>query len=391
MQFTLKALLGLLATVSLASAVSFDMEYVGPEKRGISGEELHKLHGEQFQARVAKGVYLGVGNETNIDKRGKSSNVDLDDKSGHAWLVKAKVGSEGEEVRMMLDSGYEHALIAADSYSPKKSSTSENTGEDFNAAFMTGGGNRGTIYKDDVSVGGLKASGLAFGYTKERDFSNDQNIGGMLGMALSGHQESAPAFARHGWNGFLKTLEDQGVIDEAKYQMTLKSDGGKLAIGEVDDSQYEGDLETVPNTGLQYGHCGFQGTLNGKKHNFLLDSGTAGIGGSYNSIKKFLQGISGVELVENEKDGSVSGKIDCDKLPDVKITVADKFDIKIPEDSLKLYEMGGGKCMLPFFGYTNIPMSYDYNWIAGGTIMKQVSVVCTFGSNKMQIAKQKSD
>jgi len=298
------------------------------------------------------------------------------------------MGNE-EEVTMLLDSGYEHALVAADSdYSPGKSSSNEDTGEKFFAGFLTGGGNEGTIHLDDLSVGGLKASKFAFGYTKNRDFSGNQKLGGILGMSLPGHVDYVPAFKNHGWGGFIQTLKSQGVIDEAMYQMTLKGDGGKLSIGEVDDSQYEGDLETLTNTGKAYGHCGFKGTLNGEKHNFLLDSGTTGIAGSYDSVKKFLQGMSGVELVEEDKRGSVTGKVDCDSMPSFKISVDGKFDVKLSDDVMKKYDLGNGKCMLPIYGYTNMPNSYSYNWIVGGAFMREVSVVCKFDSNEMQIARQ---
>lgn len=43
MQLTIKALVGILTTISAATAVSFDMENLGAEKRGVSGEELHML------------------------------------------------------------------------------------------------------------------------------------------------------------------------------------------------------------------------------------------------------------------------------------------------------------------------------------------------------------
>ena len=371
-------------------AVSFDMENLGAEKRGVSGEELHMLHGNEVLARFANGVYPEVANGTRVSKRAGGAEVDLTSVGGGtAWAVKAKIGSNEEEVTMLLDSGYEHALVAADSdYSPGKSSSNVNTGEKFFAGFLTGGGNEGTIHLDDLSVGGLKASKFAFGYTKNRDFSANQKLGGILGMSLPGHVDYVPGFKNHGWGGFIQTLKNQGVIDEAMYQMTLKGDGGKLSIGEVDDSQYEGDLETLTNTGKAYGHCGFKGTLNGEKHNFLLDSGTTGIAGSYDSVKKFLQGMSGVELVEEDKRGSVTGKVDCDSMPSFKISVDGKFDVKLSDDVMKKYDLGNGKCMLPIYGYTNMPNSYSYNWIVGGAFMREVSVVCKFDSNEMQIARQ---
>ena len=390
MQLTIKALVGILTTISAATAVSFDMENLGAEKRGVSGEELHMLHGNEVLARFANGVYPEVANGTRVSKRAGGAEVDLTSVGGGtAWAVKAKIGSNEEEVTMLLDSGYEHALVAADSdYSPGKSSSNENTGEKFFAGFLTGGGNEGTIHLDDLSVGGLKASKFAFGYTKNRDFSGNQKLGGILGMSLPGHVDYVPGFKNHGWGGLIQTLKSQGVIDEAMYQMTLKGDGGKLSIGEVDDSQYEGDLETLTNTGKAYGHCGFKGTLNGEKHNFLLDSGTMGIAGSYDSVKKFLQGMSGVELVEEDKRGSVTGKVDCDSMPSFKISVDGKFDVKLSDDVMKKYDLGNGKCMLPIYGYTNMPNSYSYNWIVGGAFMREVSVVCKFDSNEMQIARQ---
>ena len=187
MQLTIKALVGILTTISAATAVSFDMENLGAEKRGVSGEELHMLHGNEVLARFANGVYPEVANGTRVSKRAGGAEVDLTSVGGGtAWAVKAKIGSNEEEVTMLLDSGYEHALVAADSdYSPGKSSSSENTGEQFFAGFLTGGGNQGTIYLDDLSVGGLKASKFAFGYTKNRDFSGNQKLGGILGMSLS--------------------------------------------------------------------------------------------------------------------------------------------------------------------------------------------------------------
>ena len=52
------ALLRLLATISAATPLSFDLEQVGAEKRVVSREVLHKLHGEKFLAQLDKGVSI---------------------------------------------------------------------------------------------------------------------------------------------------------------------------------------------------------------------------------------------------------------------------------------------------------------------------------------------
>ena len=50
-------------------------------------------------------------------------------------------------------------------------SISKNTSEPLNAVLLVGDGNRGTVYKDGISVSGLRAAGLALGYTHVPDFS----------------------------------------------------------------------------------------------------------------------------------------------------------------------------------------------------------------------------
>ena len=107
----------------------------------------------------------------NFDKCRRSATEDLSTISGGSCVVKAKVDFEEGEAKMMDDSGYAHALIAASPYSPDKFSISKNTSEPLNAVLLVGDGNRGTVYKDGISVSGLRAAGFAFGYTHVRDIS----------------------------------------------------------------------------------------------------------------------------------------------------------------------------------------------------------------------------
>lgn len=95
------------------------------------------------------------------------------------------------------------------------------------------------------------------------------------------------------------TFMEQGVIDETMCQTTLKPDGGKLMICEINESWYDDSLETVTEVGLAYVHCCFKGTLIDNKASYSLDSVTTGFPSSYNSVKKFLQNLSDIRLVEN--------------------------------------------------------------------------------------------
>lgn len=95
------------------------------------------------------------------------------------------------------------------------------------------------------------------------------------------------------------TFMEQGVIDETMCQTTLKPDGEKLMICEIDDSQYDDSLETVAEVGLSYVHCSFKGTLIDGIASYSLDSVTTGFSSSYNSVKKFLQNLSDIKLVKN--------------------------------------------------------------------------------------------
>jgi len=392
MQFSFNVLLGLLGTISFASAASFDLHYV-PPRDGMSAEERHAAVADHLSKRIASGVYAGLGNETGVDKRSRTASMDLGSNSnGDVWAVKARFGSNEVEQTMILDSGYAHTLIAKNSgYNPDDSDTVKKTGEDVNANFSTGAGNEGTILRDDVSVGGLTAKALAFGYTDSHDFSSDDNLNGVLGIALPNHYESALAFLWHGWHGIVSVLKHQGVTDEAKYQVTLKKDGGKFSIGEVDDSLYEGELKSVWNLGRFRGMCGFKGSVNGKTRGFVIDTGSPGMMALDSEMRRFLESLDGVETSTNSKTGTVTGKFNCDSPPKVKINVDGKLDVEIPEDVLTMYDVGDGKCMLPFYGFKNVGVFFKFNWLIGAPFLRQVSYVCDFDSNHMQIAKQASN
>lgn len=53
------------------------------------------------------------------------------------------------------------------------------------------------ILRDDARVGGLKAKARPFAYTELHDFSSDNSLNDVLGIAFPNHYESAPAFFWH--------------------------------------------------------------------------------------------------------------------------------------------------------------------------------------------------
>ena len=85
MQFSFNVLLGLLGTISFASAASFDLHYV-PPRDGMSAEERHAAVADHLSKRIASGVYAGLGNETGVDKRSRTASMDLGSNSnGDVW------------------------------------------------------------------------------------------------------------------------------------------------------------------------------------------------------------------------------------------------------------------------------------------------------------------
>lgn len=113
------------------------------------------------------------------------------------------------------------------------------SGSTWSISYGDGSSASGDVYKDTVTVGGVKATGQAVEAAKKisSQFVQDQNNDGLLGLAFSSINTVSPKAQ----TTFFDTVK--GQLDSPLFAVTLKhSAPGSYDFGYIDDSKYTGDL-----------------------------------------------------------------------------------------------------------------------------------------------------
>ncbi|KAJ5178166.1 Peptidase aspartic catalytic [Penicillium coprophilum] len=164
---------------------------------------------------------------------GSTLNLDFDTGSADLWVFSSELASSAQ-------SGH-------DVYDPTKSGT-KLSGASWSISYGDGSSASGDVYKDTVSVGGVKATGQAVEAAKKisSQFLQDKNNDGLLGLAFSSINTVSPTPQKTFFDTvksgldkplFAVTLKhgkpgtyDFGFIDKAKFT-------GEVVYADVDDSQ----------------------------------------------------------------------------------------------------------------------------------------------------------
>ena len=186
------------------------------------------------------------------------------------------------------------------------------------------------------------------------------------------------------------------MIDNRKWQMTI-GDGGKLVIGEHDESLAEGGLKEVVNVGITQNHVGMKGRFNGGVPVvFHFDTGTHGIITTAPNARRIFSEI-GAEVEEVDNGSNIVGVVDCKNPPKLKFSDALGFlDVEIPEEDITGNKYHG-KCLLPIVGSFKIGvhgalMFEPHGFVLGQSFLRHITFAVDFDKPfRIKVGKRKSN
>merc|ERR1711900_65568 len=368
MKLSISVLIGVIATIAGVSSLELDLGYAGESLSDIPKEKRVDALFNHLDAWEMRRGLLSK-NEMALKKRGGSGESSVQDSIGDV-VVNVKIGSEKSEVPMLVDTGSPSTLVKDDFYNSNKSSTWADPLALFMVGYLSGQGAKGPVVADDFYFGDLTAKSFPIGILTKKYYGvvMNEKIGGLLAIMY-------PGLAENQWyNGqpqevdLISNLKYQGAIDNRKWQMSIGK-GGKLIIGDHDDSLAEGGFQEMTNSGMSQNHVGIKGMFNDV----------------------------GAELKEVDS-GNVIGLVDCKNPPTLKFSATEgDLEIEIPKDDITSKEAGDGKCILPISGSekvgTNGSLRHMPNaFVVGETYLRHVTFATDFDSPmKVWIGKQKSN
>lgn len=331
-----------------------------------------------------------------LTKRGRSGESSVKDSIGKV-VVNVQIGSGKKKVPMLVDTGSPSTLVKDAFYNPNKSSSASDPIAQFMVAYVNGQGAKGPLVTDDFYFGDLKAESFPIGILTKKYYGLvSDKIGGILAIMIPGRAEN------QWYNGHPKEvdlvthLKNQGVIDNRKWQMSVGK-GGKLIIGEHDESLTDGGFKQMSNTGIAETHVGIKGKFNGGSEvAFLFDTGSDGIITTPDNAKKIYNEL-GADLQEVDS-GNVIGMVNCKDPPTLKFSATeDDLEVKIPKKDITSKDDGSGRCVLPIIGSrlagTNGSLRHMRDsFIIGQAYLRHITFAADFDvPDKVWVGKQKSN
>ena len=396
MKLSQNILAGVLVTIAGASALKLDLGLAGKSLTDIPTDRRADALLNDVNRWVSRQALLNESDAT-LQKRGDSGSASVEDTLGDV-VIDVKIGSEKKKVPIIVDIGSPSTIVKDSFYQPKESSSASEPLGAFTVSYLSGEKANGPLILDDFSVGDLTAKSFPIGMLSKKYYSvvMDDKIGGILGLLY-------PGLAQNFWYktlpkkaDLISNLRDQRVIDNRKWQMTI-GDGGKLVIGEHDESLAEGGLKEVVNAGITQNHAGMKGRFNGGVPVvFHFDTGTHGIITTALNARRIFSEI-GAEVEEVDNGSNIVGVVDCKNPPKLKFSDALGFlDVEIPEEDITGNKYHG-KCLLPIVGSHKIGaqgslMFEPHGFVLGQSFLRHITFAVDFDRPfKIKVGKRKSN
>lgn len=381
--------IALVASSSLASAQS-TIQLRQHDARGDSHQRWSLEHEvERMAAKYAKnaqmyfkntGKHHSVVNGTTLARRSNSGKVGMGMVDGSRWVGEIEIGSPGQKQGVAFDTGSPNIIIGRGSYRPDDSSTSKSLGKLFETDFL-GPSVQGSLYSDEVNVGGVKAKHVVLG-SSDADFMNkegvdDESLAGVFGLSFP----SIGDFGISEDHTFVGAAKKQKIFYDNVYQFFIRKNGDSyLNVGKVNKERLDGEVGWV-DVDSSDGYWKAEVEMNGHKANGIVDSGTTFIFGNNDDVKKVLDDIDGVEVKKSDS-GDWQGWYKCDSPPEVKIKVAGK-EVKMEKDAM-VAGVDNDQCQLTIAGVHGVN-----SWIFGESFFEMYSIIFDFGKERMGFAKTK--
>lgn len=396
MKLSQNILAGVLVTIAGASALKLDLGLAGKSLTDIPTDKRADALLNDVNRWVSRQALLNESDAT-LQKRGDSGSASVEDTLGDV-VIDVKIGSEKKKVPIIVDIGSPSTIVKDSFYQPNESSSASDPLGAFTVSYLSGEKANGPLILDDFSVGDLTAKSFPIGMLSKKYYSVvlDDKIGGILGLMY-------PGLAQNKWYktlpkkaDLISNLRDQRVIDNRKWQMTI-GDGGKLVIGEHDESLAEGGLKEVVNVGITQNHVGMKGRFNGGVPVvFHFDTGTHGIITTAPNARRIFSEI-GAEVKEVDNGSNIVGVVDCKNPPKLKFSDAlGLLDVEIPEEDITGNKYHG-KCLLPIVGSFKIGvhgalMFEPHGFVLGQSFLRHITFAVDFDKPfRIKVGKRKSN
>ena len=396
MKLSQNILAGVFVTIAGASALKLDLGLAGKSLTDIPTDKRADALLNDVNKWVSRQALLNESDAT-LQKRGDSGSASVEDTLGDV-VIDVKIGSEKKKVPIIVDIGSPSTIVKDSFYQPNESSSASDPLGAFTVSYLSGEKANGPLILDDFSVGDLTAKSFPIGMLSKKYYSvvMDDKIGGILGLLY-------PGLAQNFWYktlpkkaDLISNLRDQRVIDNRKWQMTI-GDGGKLVIGEHDESLAEGGLKEVVNAGITQNHAGMKGRFNGGVPVvFHFDTGTHGIITTALNARRIFSEI-GAEVKEVDNGSNIIGVVDCKNPPKLKFSDAlGLLDVEIPEEDITGNKYHG-KCLLPIVGSVKIGvqgslMFEPHGFVLGQSFLRHITFAVDFDRPfKIKVGKRKSN
>ena len=396
MKLSQNILAGVLVTIAGASALKLDLGLAGKSLTDIPTDKRADALLNDVNRWVSRQPLLNESDAT-LQKRGDSGSASVEDTLGDV-VIDVKIGSEKKKVPIIVDIGSPSTIVKDSFYQPNESSSASDPLGAFTVSYLSGEKANGPLILDDFSVGDLTAKSFPIGMLSKKYYSVvlDDKLGGILGLMY-------PGLAQNKWYktlpkkaDLISNLRDQRVIDNRKWQMTI-GDGGKLVIGEHDESLAEGGLKEVVNVGITQNHVGMKGRFNGGVPVvFHFDTGTHGIITTAPNARMIFSEI-GAEVKEVDNGSNIVGVVDCKNPPKLKFSDAlGLLDVEIPEEDITGNKYHG-KCLLPIVGSVKIGvqgslMFEPHGFVLGQSFLRHITFAVDFDRPfKIKVGKRKSN
>jgi len=210
--------------------------------------------------RGLPGVLVGLGVPHHIARRETHTGSLANNITGGAYFIDAVIGTPGQHVSMVLDTGSSDAWVVAakadlcrspqlqqhyqqtcyGTYNPAQSSSykllSQNT---FDILYLDGGGAAGDFITDDFTIAGTTIESLQVGYAKQTSRGT-----GILGIGFNSSVSSKQPYPN-----IIDQLQTQGKIATKAYSLYLndrRTDTGSILFGGIDKGKFIGPLSVIP-------------------------------------------------------------------------------------------------------------------------------------------------
>uniref|UniRef100_A0A7S1SAQ6 Peptidase A1 domain-containing protein n=1 Tax=Alexandrium catenella TaxID=2925 RepID=A0A7S1SAQ6_ALECA len=319
--------------------------------------------------------------------------VPLENSEAMAYFGDIQVGTPGQTLSVIFDTGSSNLWVPAVApekkvpaaapehsphslYDPRRSSTHEATGQEFELLYGQGGVS-GYWCRDDIAIGSLTLDNFTFGEatdTKELRGYPRANFDGILGLGFRALSEDNLPTA-------LMALAESAQLDDMVFGFHLPWKGhGELVIGGVDPEHYVGNFSFVDLSHASYWAVALDAVKLGgymsltRSRNAIIDSGTSLIAGPASQVEALAAMMGAVRM---RAAYTVACK-EAESLPALAFTIGGK-DYSLSAADLIVSRMG------PFCMLGLMPHGMHF-WILGDVFMRKYYVQFDWGRRKVGLA-----